>query len=163
MHEPAPNLAPATPDRYVMTEPGKDAWRDQKRKPRGMQRFSKWHRRRVDSAKIAPSDIDGVKHSRIGDRLLFLEFKPIGRAWVLPNAQAETYRSISARRGQQVLAVFAPGWDDESDDVFPDDTVVGYQIFRGGRAGRVKRTTMKQLSIAVADWHHNEGPLAETA
>lgn len=145
---------------YVMLDPRTDAWRDTSRKPRGMQRFSKWMRRRSGTRAVTPSDIDGVLHSRIGNRILLLEFKPLGRAPNIPAAQAETLASFSARPGIQALVVFAPGWDDEGDDRFPDTAPVKLILFRDGRAQTCQTTTMAVFSTAVADWYVNDGPLS---
>lgn len=125
-------------------------WRDQTRIPRGMQDFARWWKPVPGHPGVAPSDVDALLHSKYGDRLLMLEFKPArGR---VSAGQRRTLLAFSAKDGCCAIVVHDPHSRDDSRQPYDPELTLDAVLYLGGRE-IPQRVTLARLVEAIHDWY----------
>lgn len=127
-------------------------WRDMSRIPKGMSDFHRWYRPEIDSI-ISPSDVDGILHTKNGNRFLMFEFKPEGAT--LTTGQRITLQGFSRLPGCTSIVVFDPFWDDTSREPYDDDLTVKILIYEHGQPKTLRRT-IRQLNQSIEKWFHSK-------
>jgi hypothetical protein len=129
-------------------------WRDQTRIPKGMSDFKRWFRPGLSNAKVMPSDIDGMLHTKNGNRFLMMEFKPAFSGVTI--GQRITLDGFGKLPGCTALAVFDP-FSNTTDRVdYADELPLKVQLFKAGRT--VDATmTVEEFNAQIKMWFDNDG------
>jgi len=132
-------------------------WRDMNRIPKGMSDFKRWFRPDGVNTFISPSDVDGILHTKFGNRFLMMEFKPaMGDITV---GQGITLNGFSELPGCTSIVVFDPYSRDTSREKYDDELRLHMYIYKNGVRTSVT-VSVAEFNEAISEWFNNKGPLA---
>jgi hypothetical protein len=129
-------------------------WRDQSRIPKGMSDFARWFRPGLRNAKIMPSDVDGMLHTRKGNRFLMLEFKPVYPG--LTTGQRITLDGFGKLPGCTAMAIYDPFSNTTDRAQYEDDLELKLTLFKAGGEAQMALSVL-DFNRQIKLWFDNDG------
>lgn len=129
-------------------------WRDMTRIPRGMSDFQRWFRPNLPNKYVAPSDVDGILHTKNGNRFLMMEFKPVNVDVTV--GQDITLKGFSQLPNCTSMCIFDPYASDSTRAKYGDELVLDFYVYKDGK--RTKHLfTVAEFNTQIELWFKNAG------
>jgi hypothetical protein len=119
-----------------------------------MSDFKRWFRPGLSNAKVMPSDVDGLLHTKNGNRFLMMEFKPSFSTVTI--GQRITLDGFGKLPGCTALAIYDP-FSQTTDRVdYEDDLDLKITLFKAGGSADLT-LSVEDFNKQIKKWFDNEG------